>query len=556
MKRLPVVILAFWVLLVTVVAGCGRTPRYDGRLVAADSLMRSAPDSALAIVEDVCRDSLAAEGDRAYRDLLLTQARYRCYVTATSDSDITRALAYYRAHPSEREKLTRTYIYKGAVMEELGHPDSAMLYYKHGEATADTTDYYNLGQINTRIADLYRLYYGDKQVCFMRFKTALEYHKKAGNRRLQQNCYLNMAGCLGVTGMGNPNGYFKKSLQMAYELRDTFLIVESLELYLRYLSLIDSTRSQAKRIALDCVDKYPNHVTPDLLLDLAYIYACDEAKDTAAYYLGIVDNAQQADNLSHTKSRSHSIHAILAKNEGDLAQAEYHISMNNQVEDSLVDNRYRYYFQQLEDDANQQRAATAKREINYLTLALCLLALLSVIVFSMLMLIAMRRRNRTKSIMQELAKHACNYESLSARIDEKNSVIENLVKNMVAFMQASIETSEKDSPSVIRKIIRKSILDIADEDFWDGLSHYLDKSHDNLVSRIKNKYHNLGDKDIKFIELSCCGFNYIEIAIILDYSPQYISQKRKEIAKKMKLTIPLQDYLKKCIEKSSYGMVN
>ena len=98
---------------------------------------------------------LAADGDRAYRDLLLTQARYRCYITATSDSDINRALAYYRAHPKEREKLTRAYIYKGAVMEELGHPDSAMLHYKHAEATAAPDDYFNLGYINFRIADLF-----------------------------------------------------------------------------------------------------------------------------------------------------------------------------------------------------------------------------------------------------------------------------------------------------------------------------------------------------------------------------------------------------------------
>ena len=127
MKRLPVVILLVVALLVTVVAGCGGMRRHDARLTAADSLMQSDPDSALAIVEAVCRDSLASEGDRAYRDLLLTQARYRCYIPATSDSDISRALAWYRAHDSEREKLTRALIYKGAVMEELSRPDSAML---------------------------------------------------------------------------------------------------------------------------------------------------------------------------------------------------------------------------------------------------------------------------------------------------------------------------------------------------------------------------------------------------------------------------------------------
>ena len=35
--------------------------------------MRSGPDSALAIIEALDRDSLAAEGDCAYHNLLLTQ---------------------------------------------------------------------------------------------------------------------------------------------------------------------------------------------------------------------------------------------------------------------------------------------------------------------------------------------------------------------------------------------------------------------------------------------------------------------------------------------------
>ena len=140
-------ILALILVLGAVVPGCHEAPRYDGRLAQADSLMLDKPDSALALLEGLDGATLATKGDSAYRDLLLTQARYRCYITATSDSAINRALAYYRAHPSEREKLTRAYIYKGAVMEELNHPDSAMLYYKHAEAVADPSDYFNLGYV-------------------------------------------------------------------------------------------------------------------------------------------------------------------------------------------------------------------------------------------------------------------------------------------------------------------------------------------------------------------------------------------------------------------------
>ena len=174
MKHLLAVIVAV-VGLVAVVTGCGGSPRYDARLVAADSLMHDLPDSALALVQAVDTASLPHEGDRAYRDLLLTQARYRCYITATSDSAINRALTYYRQHDGEREKLTRAYIYKGAVMEELGHPDSAMLYYKHAEATAAPTDYFNLGYSNMRIAQLYQSLYTNDSAAFVRMKQADHY---------------------------------------------------------------------------------------------------------------------------------------------------------------------------------------------------------------------------------------------------------------------------------------------------------------------------------------------------------------------------------------------
>ena len=106
MKHLPVVILLMVAALVAVVTGCRGEVRYDARLTAADSLLTTAPDSALALVTALDSASLASEGDRAYHDLLVTQARYKCYITATSDSDINRALAYNRAHDGEQEKLS------------------------------------------------------------------------------------------------------------------------------------------------------------------------------------------------------------------------------------------------------------------------------------------------------------------------------------------------------------------------------------------------------------------------------------------------------------------
>ena len=141
-----------------------------------------------------------------------------------------------------------------------------------------------------------------------------------------------------------------------------------------------------------------------------------------------------------------------------------------------------------------------------------------------------------------------SHESILEQIEEKDSVIGRLVENMVAFMQQSIKTSEHDSPRVIRKRIKETIINVADDNFWRELSRFIDNNHNNLISNLKQQHPKLTEKDIRFIQLTCCGFSYLEIAIILDYTTKYISQKRKEIAKKMNLSVPLQDYLEKMMK--------
>lgn len=112
------------------------------RLAAADRVMGKAPNDALELLATIKPNQLRRDCDLAYYALLMTQARYRCYVPATSDSLINVALDYYERHNEEVEKLTRTYIYKGAVMEELGEPEQAIVFYKRAAAVVAPKDYF------------------------------------------------------------------------------------------------------------------------------------------------------------------------------------------------------------------------------------------------------------------------------------------------------------------------------------------------------------------------------------------------------------------------------
>ena len=560
MRRLPMVI---WlvVVLVAVVTGCGGAHRYDGRLMVADSLMRSNPDSALAILESLPVGSLTTEGDRAYHGLLLAQARYKAYVTATSDSDINRALSYYRAHSGEREKLTRAYIYKGAVMEELGHPDSAMYYYKSAEATADEKDYVNLGYINTRIADLYRRYYADEEICFDKFKRALHYHTLSGNKHLQQNCLYNMAMFASISKTDDPNIYLKQATELALELKDEYEYFQCQEMLCRQLLLIEDSLQQTKTIAMRLLKNHPDYINNDLLLDLADVYAKENNIDSSKYYLDYVDELRTNEAFQRIKVRKLIILALLAEKEGKKSVSNHCGDLIRHELDSINNNDDKYRIQNIENKNNFILSSQKDGKIKRMQWLIWTLTIFFIVILMIVAIYHYYKVYSIKSIIKELRcthdvqPQLDRHQELLEQLDAKDTIIGQFVNNLATFMHTSIDASEKDPPSVIRKRIKETISDITDKNFWKELKTYLDRNYNNIISNIARNP-KITDKDLKCIMLMCCRFDYLEIAITLGYTPKYISQKRKEIAKKLGLIVPLQEFLfaNMGIEAAEYGL--
>ena len=96
---------------------CGET-HYDSRLTAIDSIIEDRPDSALVELWALDYESLSGSDNRAYYALLLTQAQYKSYDSIPSTDTIEIAVAQFTSN-GDREKHTRSLIYKGATLEEL-----------------------------------------------------------------------------------------------------------------------------------------------------------------------------------------------------------------------------------------------------------------------------------------------------------------------------------------------------------------------------------------------------------------------------------------------------
>ena len=536
------------------VTGCGGMHRYDARLAAADSLMHDVPDSALALIQAVNPASLTRECDRAYHDLLLTQARYRCYITATSDSDINRALDYYRRHDGEREKLTRAYIYKGAVMEELGLPDSAMLYYKHAEATADEKDYANLGQINTRIGSLYRRFYADEEICFEKYKKALSYYIITGNKAKQQNCYYNMAALASVSAIDDYKEYLKQATDLAIELKDSFNICQCLELKCRLKMIYDSDYDTAKQIADQCIHHYGKFITNELVLNLAFIYANKQMQDSARYFLHMAE--ANINGNRRAEIQKYWTLSIISRNDGDTAKSNYYNGLKNKISDSIDNNTNKNHIQRIENNSNSLEDNNKIERISNLKWILVYLLMCFLIAIIIFVLYHYRKVRTAKSIIHELENAILDkHERLLQQIDAKDSVIEQFVHKLVFLMYASINASQIDSPKVFRRRVKETIGSIINDDFWKQLKTYLDKNNNNIITTISQNP-KITETDLHFIELMCCGFSYIEIAITMGYSTNYISTKRRNLARKLKINIPLQEYLESLLDKTSISSRN
>ena len=595
MKSLPWIILLV-ALLVTVVTGCGGMRRHDARLAAADSLMQSDPDSALAIVEGVCRDSLASEGDRAYRDLLLTQARYRCYIPASSDSDISRALAWYRVHDGEREKLTRALIYKGAVMEELSHPDSAMLYYKQAEATAAPDDYFNLGYVNLRIAVLYQLFFTNDSAVMFRLRSAQPY--LIATRDTIHLIYT--YGTIGAYSSGNNKDTARLYLKKAIDLADAIHSHEGLQ----YQSKLAGTYFYEERYqqALDLAMGIVRNKKRDLCNEhqfyyyaaLSYIYL--NHPDSARWlFQQIPPPSNIVDSMNHFQ-----LLADLAKADGHIQDYSRFIKTANDINSRLLEDGKNSQLPAIESSfdshqlKNEVEGRSNTRLLFVILVALALLALMTLLAKIILNRRAIAYQRDLDMARAEIEKTIGEYEDRISEIessldkqrlllDEKDKTIKKVAKENDKLISRQTEINRQ-----ISRIVRKRLAAINEiysdirlrtadntaykqsvplislikgwnekkqlymitpkESFWKDLHQSIDDEYHGLASFVKNKY-SLKVREFQLFLLLSAKISPQIIKLFMDFSnPTTVSNYKRKLMKnltghEMKLEDFIQDYL-------------
>ena len=549
MKRLPVVILVMLVVLVAVVTGCSRAPHYDSRLVAADSLMRTMPDSALALVEAVSPDSLSSEGDRAYRDLLLTQARYRCYIVATSDSAINRALNYYSNHSNEREKLTRAYIYKGAVMEDLGYPDSAMFYYKFAEVTADKNDYFNLGYAKMRMGALYHDNYAMDGKDAQKYEEALECLKQIDDLHYRLVCTINLASLLKLKQSQKAEPMLIHAKDLARELEDTanFIVCNQnlIAMYNYHRRYYEASPLIQEVLSLG----WTGTIDTFFFTEAAGVYAAVGLTDSAEYLLSLIPD-ETAGNPVNEISRLQCLGDIALAKRDTMAYLRFE-QQANWINDSLLANdqldQITFTEAQLDKTIAQQMQERQKKHTSWLVAFFLAFIMVGAFFYR-------RHIHRYDRIIADFKQQSDSQlndlEVLSRNIEKlqiQDSQLKNFISSHLGLMREMIEACYHAPRTVLSDDIQRIVkLQKGNKDSWEKLYNYIDIEYHHIMTETRRNYPQLNDRDMLLLALTCLGYSCAQIAIIFGYAnASTIGGNRQRLAKKMGLSSTLNEYINK-----------
>ena len=482
-------------LLACQLTGCRQhVAHYDDRLTVADSILARNPDSALHLLEQMEVLQLPTDGDRAYHALLLSQSRYRCYVAATSDSVINIALDYYQRHREEGEKLTRAYIYKGAVMEELSEPQQAMTYYKRAMETASPDDAFNQGYVRLRMGKIYYDTYVADSSDIQLLKEALRYFKTAADSFYIQSCTKAIGKAYFNKNRDSSRVYLERAEILAKQLNDNAVRQTSLIdiADIKMFSKDPNDIEKAKVIALSIIKNTSEDIEDKehVLMMAAYTLAKQNKADSAVNYLGQVEKAR----LSTEQEVFYSLClAEVARSRGDIDQYQYHYEHSEQIADSVMANDLQHQLRDVEAKYDNEALKSQHLRSTAIWLA-SLLGMALVISFLTIALMIIRRRSaarkrqlqESEETIEHLRGEATLLESQLKAHQGMSDELKQAIRNQIDVFAKLIEqhiTRFNASPRKFSEMFMKSYsLKQPKQSFWSGLQSYADRKKGPTVS--------------------------------------------------------------------------
>ena len=446
---------------ITVISVLCSHPSHTELLSHVDSLLvKNESQQALNSLLDMDKSEFNKR-DQAYYNMLLTQAKYKNHINATSDSCINEAVSYY-SKSEDSKKYTSSLVYQGLVNEELGNYDKAVLCYHKAERTALKTDLSNQAFAKLRLGYLYKSQFvGAKVIASNKFQEALKMYKQLGNQQYVILC-LKEIGELYSDQKGKAESalhYINEALDLAKALpTEQYALFSTYTCRAQYYASVENDYTKAKNDALKAISSIDSNQidNPKAHFTAALSYIKLQQLDSCIHYL---KNAPEmtcyADSILY-----YNVLSTINFHQADYSQAfaNYKKAMN--IEDSALVNSLTHRLLTIEKryDLQNEELQNEKLRSNLKNtwLALAVLAAIGLGLLS----IALGYRSKLRNKEHE-------FELLRADLDSSTNSLEQV--------QATLSSYEEDINQATSTITK--------------LNQEIDAAHQRLIDMESEQAH-------------------------------------------------------------------
>ena len=537
-----------WLVVLLLVVACGSDKHQLALLDSAETVMTTAPDTALALLDSIDSDRLS-RADNARYALLRSQALDKNYIDVTNDSLINIAVEYYHNSQNYRYK-GMAYFYMGRICYNKGEYDSAVECYVLAEEALLLTNEHNI--IALTYAHMASVY--EEQ---LRLEEAIETYRKAFPYLELCNNHLNTAyNHLQISRLlmiNQPADSVLLEIDKAQaigqemENEELLFIVENYRAsFYDYIKEYD----KAKHILSNAFEQYPAHIpNADDYFLLSRIYFNSGQLDSALfcldnYYAPLCQTFSDKETLAIFRSN-------IYKAKQDYAQAynyllEYHRSTNKS---GLF--KQNNSIKELEQKYRTQIFKQKSQSLKTRNILLSIVAILATIITLLFVYLYYRQRQlRITQYWQlhELAREGisdiqCKYDEIKAQLETQEArmqLSDNALKcridtlKILLEMSNMYETNTKLFYEKCRNYI--NICDLNEESFVRDIRDIASLYKYNFVQTLQDRFPLLSNEEINLCCFIMMGFDISHIRVLFNHSNiQSTYTKRGRLRRKLGL---------------------
>ena len=522
---------SFFLLFVIVLSSCNDSRKLE-TIRQAEMLMQEQPDSALRMLQTINRHSLRGKTLARYA-LIYSIAQDKSGLDVTNDSLLRIAHEYYSQHPDD-SLYARSQYYMGKYLHLTAQKDSAYACLLRSKNTSEEdNDYYTAYLATDRMRRIAEV--SDTSLCLYLSKDAYRLYQKQGANNPVNEAYLLIG--IGDSYFRRGDGdsaihYYNIALEKSESVADSILIASVLQSISRQY-----WHYKQYNIALHYAQQalsYQGYLNESLATLLASCFIENNEYNKAQQYINALpQTASKGTQLVRIRMQ----HRLSARTGDADAAQEYFDSACDVAADmylSIQKDKLELHRKNLHEALERQRA-----EFRGKFYATCLGFTILLLILIAWLFLKYRRSKKAEINHQKIQNKTLEelriqekkrfqaeeelFRTEEARLLQEKNYKEHLMEQMRNYIKKIVNFQQKIEKE--KGAQKKHI--VLDDNDWNEIQAYLDACDGSFVTRFKEHFPDISEKDYRLCLLLRCGFTNSDLEMVYSITHQAIKTKQR-----------------------------